>query len=299
MPRPQKTPVSMALSTPSDMLSGMPAVRKRFIVSGNVQDVAYRAFVKFIARRLGLAGFARNLDDGTVEVVCEGDEQAVKEFLKKIDRKGDPESFIDINVDSITETPAPGVPLKPFDIDYGKKLSPAEKSTKNREELAIYGASEITQGLKQVGRDVQVVGQKVDGVGKAVEGVGKDVRDMRKDMNTRFDSMADRYDMIAASLKEAIVHMDRNAEKTDRAIEKSRKESATEANRTRKEIASIRRETALEVRKSQKETAKILAESRKEVAASNRELAGAVKFMIRRLSDRPARKRSAGKRKRK
>ncbi|MBM4250150.1 MAG: acylphosphatase, partial [Euryarchaeota archaeon] len=56
----------------------MPAVRKRLIISGNVQDVAYRAFVKFIARRLGLAGFARNLDDGTVEVVCEGDEQAVK-----------------------------------------------------------------------------------------------------------------------------------------------------------------------------------------------------------------------------
>jgi len=89
-------------------------------------------------------------------------------------------------------------------------------------------------------------------------------------MNKRFDHMAQRYDMIAASLKDAIVHMDRNAEKTDKAIEKSRKE------------------TIFAVRKSEERTAKILSESRKEVAASNRELAGAVKFMIRKLSGRPA-----------
>jgi uncharacterized protein YoxC len=138
-----------------------------------------------------------------------------------------------------------------------------------------------------VGKAVEVVGQKVDGVGKAVEvvgqkvdGVGKDVRNMHGDMNTRFDHMADHYDMIAASLKEAIVHMDRNAEKTDKAIEKSRKE------------------TIVEVQKSQKETAKILSESRKDVAASNRELARAVNFMIKKLSDRPASKRLAAKRKR-
>ena len=92
--------------------------------------------------------------------------------------------------------------------------------------------------------------------------------------------MADRYDMIAASLKEAIVHMDRNAEKTDKSIEKSRKE------------------TIVAVRKSEERTAKILSESRKEVAASNRELASAVKFMIRKLSGRPARKRPAVKRRR-
>ena len=86
--------------------------------------------------------------------------------------------------------------------------------------------------------------------------------------------------MIAASLKEAIVHMDRNAEKTDRAIEKSRKE------------------TIIAVRKSEERTARILRESRKDVADSNRELAGAVRFMIRKLSDKPARKRPAAKRKR-
>jgi flagellar biosynthesis/type III secretory pathway protein FliH len=126
-------------------------------------------------------------------------------------------------------------------------------------------------------------------------------------MNTRFDHMAGRYDMIAASLKEAIVHMDRNAEKTDRAIERSRKQSASEANRTGKEIARSRKETILAVRQSQKETANMmarnhkettaeLARARKDFAASNRELVGAVKFMIRKLTDRPAGMRPAGKR---
>lgn len=233
-------------------------IRKRLIVSGNVQDVAYRAFVKFNARRLGLAGFAKNLDDGTVEVVCEGDERAIREFLKKIDRKGNPESFIDINVVSITETPAPGGPLKPFDIDYGVELTPAERSTKDREELAVYGASQITHGLSQVGRDVKEVGSAVRDVGQAVHG-------MRSDMNTRFDHMAQRYDLIGTSLVKAIDRMDAGFERMD---------------------------------KNSKRTDRAIEQSRKEAAASNRELAKAVNFMIRKLSDKPARKRPAGKRKR-
>jgi tRNA uridine 5-carbamoylmethylation protein Kti12 len=115
---------------------------------------------------------------------------------------------------------------------------------------------------------------------------------MHEDMNKRFDHMADRYDMIAASLKEAIVHMDRNAEKTDKAIEKSRKETILEVRkseeRTAKTLAKGRQDTIVEVRKSQKETAKILSESRKEIAASNHELAKAVNFMIKKLSEKPA-----------
>jgi acylphosphatase len=42
------------------------------IVSGRVQGVGYRYFVVRQASRRGLAGYARNLDDGTVEVYAEG-----------------------------------------------------------------------------------------------------------------------------------------------------------------------------------------------------------------------------------
>ena len=43
-------------------------VAKRYYVSGIVQGVGYRFFVERLARRLGIAGYAKNLRDGRVEV---------------------------------------------------------------------------------------------------------------------------------------------------------------------------------------------------------------------------------------
>ena len=49
----------------------------RFLVSGMVQGVGFRWFVARHARSLGLAGFARNLPDGRVEVVVSGPDDAL------------------------------------------------------------------------------------------------------------------------------------------------------------------------------------------------------------------------------
>jgi acylphosphatase len=48
------------------------------VVSGHVQGVGYRYFVRGLARAAGLAGSATNLPDGRVEVVLEGDDAAVR-----------------------------------------------------------------------------------------------------------------------------------------------------------------------------------------------------------------------------
>jgi len=49
----------------------------RFLVSGKVQGVFFRAGTREQAQRLGLRGHARNLTDGRVEVVAEGPDAAV------------------------------------------------------------------------------------------------------------------------------------------------------------------------------------------------------------------------------
>ena len=55
---------------------------KRYFVSGRVQGVAFRAFAQYTAVELGLAGYARNLDDGRVEVYATGP-AAQLELLKQ------------------------------------------------------------------------------------------------------------------------------------------------------------------------------------------------------------------------
>jgi acylphosphatase len=50
-------------------------------VHGYVQGVGFRWRTREIARRLRLQGYVRNLPDRTVEVVAEGPERALQEFL--------------------------------------------------------------------------------------------------------------------------------------------------------------------------------------------------------------------------
>ncbi len=58
----------------------------RYIVKGRVQGVGYRYFVKAKADELGLWGYARNLDDGTVEVFAAGPAASVADLLGALQR---------------------------------------------------------------------------------------------------------------------------------------------------------------------------------------------------------------------
>ena len=55
------------------------------LVSGSVQGVGYRWFVRGRAEAAGLAGSATNLPDGRVEVVLEGADAAVAAVLADLD----------------------------------------------------------------------------------------------------------------------------------------------------------------------------------------------------------------------
>jgi len=55
--------------------------RVHIIYSGNVQGVGFRFTAENIALRYGVNGFVRNMYDGGVEVVAEGDKKSLDEFL--------------------------------------------------------------------------------------------------------------------------------------------------------------------------------------------------------------------------
>lgn len=63
-------------------------MRKRLhcVISGRVQAVLFRDFTKRIALKLGLTGFVRNLPDGSVEVVSEGEEDKLAELLEHLEK---------------------------------------------------------------------------------------------------------------------------------------------------------------------------------------------------------------------
>ena len=66
----------------------------RYLVSGSVQGVGFRWFVARHARSLGLAGYARNLPDGRVEVVVSGPMDAIP-ALEQLLRAGPANAQVD------------------------------------------------------------------------------------------------------------------------------------------------------------------------------------------------------------
>ncbi|MDQ1696570.1 MAG: acylphosphatase [Frankiaceae bacterium] len=65
-------------------------VRLTAWVRGNVQGVGMRWWVRARALELGLTGWARNLDDGRVEVVAEGSREACEQLLTRLGGPGSP-----------------------------------------------------------------------------------------------------------------------------------------------------------------------------------------------------------------
>ncbi|MBN1886117.1 MAG: acylphosphatase [Candidatus Krumholzibacteriota bacterium] len=63
--------------------------RIRIRVTGIVQGVGYRWFVRRVATDLGLAGWVRNLHDGSVEAEAQGGEGPVRAFVAEL-RVGPP-----------------------------------------------------------------------------------------------------------------------------------------------------------------------------------------------------------------
>jgi len=85
----------------------------RFVVTGMVQGVGFRAFARRTALRLGLSGYAMNLWDGRVEAVVDGSREGIDTFEVAL-RKGPSMSLVK-NVTREDVSDEPDLP-KDFDI---------------------------------------------------------------------------------------------------------------------------------------------------------------------------------------
>jgi len=73
-------------------------VRVHILIGGIVQGVFFRSSIRRIAVEIGLFGWVRNLEDGRVEAILEGEEEKVKKIIDFC-KKGPPGSdVIDVEI---------------------------------------------------------------------------------------------------------------------------------------------------------------------------------------------------------
>lgn len=77
---------------------------RRFIVSGRVQGVFFRASTKKLADSLNLKGYAKNLQSGQVEVLVQGKSDALEElseWLNQGPKLSKVESVVEVHSDTV------------------------------------------------------------------------------------------------------------------------------------------------------------------------------------------------------
>ena len=57
------------------------------LISGRVQGVGFRYYAVSIAEKYDVKGFVRNIRDGRVEIVCQGEEEELQSFISEV-KKG-------------------------------------------------------------------------------------------------------------------------------------------------------------------------------------------------------------------
>lgn len=73
---------------------------KHIVLHGIVQGVGMRFYCRQTARRMGVRGYVKNLSNGTVELIAQGDESLLKRFVNQI-KTASPGQLDDVVVETV------------------------------------------------------------------------------------------------------------------------------------------------------------------------------------------------------
>lgn len=90
--------------------------RARLRIQGRVQGVFFRESTRREAERLGVQGWVRNLDDGSVEALVDGEAERVQQLIDWCHR-GPPSARVDQVV--VKDEPRRGETLRGFSVERG------------------------------------------------------------------------------------------------------------------------------------------------------------------------------------
>ncbi len=189
--------------------------RAEIKVYGRVQKAGFRDFIDEIAFNLNLNGYVKNLDDGTVQVVCEGDEDTISELLTKINITQYP-----IRVENIEVVyKKPTGEYTTFELIRDEDLTTA---TYERMDSAARYIREMNSNLGQkmdfIGGKIDGLGGKMDSLGGKIDGLGGKIDILGGKMDSlggKIDGIGGKIDCLGGKVDSVGGKIDGLSEKVD------------------------------------------------------------------------------------
>ncbi len=160
-------------------------------ISGEVQKSGYRAKVIDIARSLGIRGYIKNLEDGRVKVVAEGNESNLEEFAKALVVKN---TLIDVTGVDVDYSAFTGE-YDSFDKIVG------EGETDSRLDSAVDHLKVLIE-LTKAGLDKQ--DDLIEKVDEAKNEITGEIRQLRSDLKPAIEDRLSRIENDMAQIKAKI-----------------------------------------------------------------------------------------------
>ena len=168
--------------------------RVKILVSGRVQRVGYRDRVAEIARNLGLKGTVYNLeDDVSVEIIAEGDEKQLEEFVKLVNIQDSPVHVekLDVSYEDPTDE------FKYFKIRRG------EPTEELGERLDVAGTL-LYSVDKKLDKMNDNLGKKIDKTNENTNKTNEKLDSFSNATMNRFDTVDTKYGKISTHMQEFI-----------------------------------------------------------------------------------------------
>ncbi|MEA3294601.1 MAG: acylphosphatase, partial [Euryarchaeota archaeon] len=161
-------------------------------ISGNVQQAGYRAKVIAIANVLDIKGNVRNLTDGRVKIVAEGEEADLERFIKGVNIKN---TLINVS-DIAKEHSYPTGDYERFyklvsEGETDERLDTAADLLKELIHVSKSGFDNLGGKIDDLGGKIDNLSGKIDDLGGKIDNIGGKIDQLGDDLGGKIDQLGD------------------------------------------------------------------------------------------------------------
>ncbi|ODS36879.1 MAG: hypothetical protein A7316_02240 [Candidatus Altiarchaeales archaeon WOR_SM1_86-2] len=199
--------------------------RARIIVKGEVQKVGFRSSIVEQMKSVKLKGYAENLPDGMVEVVCEGEKEKIEELINRI--KETPPHFA--RVDSaepewqeyVGDLKEPDRREEDVPVEgTQEKMLKVMQSFDQKAEIVVVTLGNMDKRLESIdGKQDQMLDKQDQMLDKQDSTIDK-IDDMHHDLAGRFDNLRGDYGVIHKTILEMLDEMRKERKESNERTEK-------------------------------------------------------------------------------